>query len=454
MTMVREEEIDSEQIYGVSGDADTGILLMYDHVPKGVNLSGRNSVLATDYGEEGVHRTSKRDLIDITSHEEFEGELEDARELLDPPTADLLQSYSPPERLEEFKSDSRHDSHVVRFYSTPGDTDPDLLRHLENDDSFTMVNPLEAREAAAFKDKTHEILSESGIPTIPSLDAKEAVDRGESYTVNNIGGLDGGYILKSANSSGGNNQWRAENWSELLDIYDEKNIDETRGDYLVQPFIPHDESRRWMTYGTEVETGMIRRSEDDYRTNASDGHTTEKGAIKAIQEGRIDTLLPSDQPGIKLAEDASGELAKRFADPELRKPNIITSVDIMVTDRQDLEGLPDEYLDAVDEYRENGEARLVTEFESVPGERMDHMYMWSNHEERTPALREAVFLEELAGKDVPEPEDIAGDIQDRIWARVRSNYRSPERILSEKMVEEINRKKNKDKSQISSVTGP
>ncbi|MFB6147643.1 MAG: hypothetical protein ABEJ66_02055 [Candidatus Nanohaloarchaea archaeon] len=207
-------------------------------------------------------------------------------------------------------------------------------------------------------------------------------------------------------------------------------------EYLLQPFIPHKRGKRWMTYGGSVRTGMVRYPQGDYRTNVSTPeNSTAMDALAAVEKGQIEPLQPSGQAGVRLAEDAAGELAERYADPELETPNIITSVDTMETSMDLLEGLPGSYLEHVERYSDD-RALLVTEMESITGEMIDHMYTWEGPAEGIPALHEAVFLEEQAGHG-PDAGDIAGDVEERIWNRVRASFPSRERMMARRIEQDF-----------------
>lgn len=412
--------------YSFDPENGRGVGLLTRYNPGRPKLSGRASVLATDYSEGSSHRSRSYDLLDLPGQEGASGGWEQAREMLEPGVADLMHQKAPVEDLERFEEESDADKYIVRFYAKPGRVRDETLEYLQQSDFFKLVNPPGAREATGYKKQTHEMLSEAGIPTIPSIDADDAMDRGESYTLSEIGTTGHGYVVKASNSSRGEKQWRAGDWEQLENMYENLKIGERRGDFLVQPFIPHSRGKRWFTYGGVAETGMIRNSrEGEYRTNVSDRDKSKRmRALEAAEKNWIEPPEPGEGETVNLAEAAAGELADRFADPSLQRPNIITTVDLMETERTHLEGLPEEYLDAADDYGKGETRHLVTEMESIPGDMVDHIYMWEGPRSRIPAFREALFLEELAGNEIPV---------ERIWNRVRVNYPSRERMLADRI---------------------
>lgn len=423
---------------------ERGILMMYPSRPE--DLSSRKAVMGKTYeGDELLGYDSS--LRDVVTQNGFDGDMEAAAESASPAPAKLLHPAADVDVLKELEQNGERDRYAVRRYSFSIEPNDELIRYVEASDSFVPVNPDGFDELTNYKGRTHDFLHDESIPTIPSIEIDEAVDRGESYTINEIGEIGEGYVIKSQTGSEGDQQYRARNWDEVIETFDEEKLGEMRNSYLLQPFIPHEEGHRWMTYGGEPRTGMVRRRGEGYQTNVSGDQSTEMDTLRAIRDNRIDHLEPEQHEDTELAEAAVASLAEEYADPALERPNIITSVDLMAADREALEGLPESYLEDIDRYSGDS-AYMVTEFEPFPGKMIDHMHMWEDPQEGIPALQEAVFLEELAGNEPGEPGDIAGNVDNRIWNRVRASFLSRENMAASAMKHDmLERSRNERKEE-------
>lgn len=426
-----------------------GTLMLYQ--PLTPDNSGRKAVVGAEYAGEDSYMLTDG-FRDVVAQDGFEGDRVEAVQSGSPPAAELLWPGADPDILKELEQEGDRERYVIRRYSVFGGPNQELIDYAENSDAFVTVNPDGLDDLTNYKGQTHDFLHSEDVPFLPSIEVNEAVDKGEAYTLKQIGETGRGYVIKSQTSSKGRHQYRAGDWDEVIDVFEENNLEEMRNNYILQPFIPHEEDHRWMTYGGEVRSGMIRRSDGTYQTNVSGDSVVEIDTLRALHEDRIAPLDPNQREDVEVAEAAVSALAGEFADPELERPNIITSADVMVADRGDIEGLPDSYLEDID--RHGGEnAYLVAEFEPFPGKMIDHMHMWEGPRHRIPALQEAVFLEEMAGNEPGDPEEIAGDVGDRIWNRVRANFRSREHIAASRLRHDLNeiRRNRKEENETESA---
>lgn len=405
------------------GEYDIGVLSYFRQsggkaTYPGMDLFDRMEVLARDYAP----------LFD-------DAELPDSYHETFAPVADLIHRSVEPDTLETIEEQA-DDVYAVRLRARTDRMDNDAVTYLKESDTLVAVNPVDLQRVVRDKQLTAEFLHDYGLPTIPAMDVTAAVVRGEEYTKSELGDTGNGWVLKRADSAGGKHVQRFDTYDAVVDAVEEADGIELSGSsgWVLQPFLEHSSDFRINLCGDTVTAVEQRRGRDGiFQTNLSqmDGSKNER-AVRGLRDGHLDVYgidrhwadywadeHPDtlSRPLQLLAEDAQTAL-DTFTDDGY--DNLFIGADIMLADRDQLAGIPDEYV--ADRYKLGDKAAFVTEFNDGGGDIIERANLLYGMEENMPVLHLAHLLGEIAAAPIQEPYNVTGNLESPVWRRTGMVY--------------------------------
>lgn len=361
------------------------------------------------------------------------------------PVADLIHRSVEPETLAEIEEQT-DEVYAVRLRARTDRMDNDAITYLKESDTLVSVNPVDLQRVVRDKQLTAEFLHDYGLPTIPTVDVTEAVVRGEEYTKSELGDTGNGWVLKPADSGGGKHVQQFDTYGAVADTVENDEDIELSGasGWVLQPYLEHSSDFRVNLCGDTVTAVEQRRGRDDiFQTNLSqmDGSKNER-AVRGLRDGNLDVYgidrhwsdywadeHPDtlSRPLQLLAEDTLTAL-DTFMDDGY--DNLFIAGDIMLADRDQLDGIPDAYI--ADRYKLGDKAAFVTELNDGGGDIIERANLLYGMSENMPVLHLAHLLGNIADAPIQEPYNVSGNLESPVWRRAGMVYDSlwPSQIMA------------------------
>lgn len=387
------------------------------------------------------------------------------------PLANWMSHWHTPETYEEMKENLFPDSERMAIYMSAtarNSMKTSMKNHLQEDDESVVVNPIDVIDTLSDKQSTYEHLEDAGLPTIPTVEASELLYNGKTQVRDEIGETEGiGAVIKSKKGSGGSGvkavdsldkaQWylsEEEGRRELINETDKNDLDpedpdEIASNYIIQAKIPHESDIRANTFGEKVGNASRRISpEGSMKTNIG-GTTTKIDGESLSIYGKAPNVIENDRgvsldvsPQRELTEEefkalaaqrddilgkGAAELAKDTVtsfdyDEDLPRAPIAIGMDMLEADTDELEHLPDEYVERAMEYEDDGTAYLIPELNHMPANTTDQMARITGKPEQLGVVNLYSMLHELSTGEPLDEDEIVENDDSKVWNRAEQYF--------------------------------
>lgn len=383
-----------------------------------------------------------------------------------PPMSNWSNHYHTPEswqNVRELHGLEEGDNYVINMSNKARKhAKPEFKEYLKNSDDDIVINPIDMINLFKDKHETAKHFEEKGLPGIPTLKGDEYLEGGPQYVEQELGdGGEHGYVAKPYNGSFGDGVESFDDMHEVAEFLeggiDREDHDELidPDEYIVQPKIPHESDLRVITVGEDVVNAERRiQPKDDFRTNLSqmDGEINGTDyrvygkALKAFRgppdgSARVEPInvefndndeVASGNNAAVLrdgARDLANDIIDSFGPEEFnyngdldRKPFKI-GMDFMETDIEDIQHLPDRYVDRARQYmEEDGTVYLSPELNGSPGSMADLVARWAGLDEQVSALHVNKLMKDLAGEETRPIGHHKFNRNSDIWKNVKDWY--------------------------------
>jgi len=396
---------------------------------------------------------------DVMATPTYDDEIED-------PLANYASHWHTPETWETLQQEAFPGSEKSVLFLTEKaryNMKNSFREYLEHNNDTITINQPSIIDTIIDKEQTGKHLRNNNLPTIPSINATEILYEDQEYIEDKIGYADQEIILKPKKGRGGEGIKEFDSLKDLNEFLDNRTLttqmagkdvarEEYLEDYLIQPKIPHNSDLRLITAGDNIINAARRiPPESDFKTNISDISSEINGqdlsvhgkALNGLKQGRLQPIDVKKSERISeevkeileredLMSNSTLELAEETIysfnpeefnyDSDLSQTPLFMGIDVLETDLEELESLPQEYIDDIREFTDGNQAYVITELKHQPGTTIDALARITGNPEQISALNLYNVMRDLAGLETLDIDSITEDPENPTWRRVEAYY--------------------------------
>lgn len=356
----------------------------------------------------------------------------------DLPLMNLIHQDVDVDVLERIREESDHDRVALRIYA-PDNIDISVSDYLQEEDFYRPLDRIAAR-VFGHKDSMADMFRDSDMPVLPSRDLgsvilyglhEDSIGEFDEYVLLPSKGGNGTNVEKVATTSEATEYLKGMNdGHEWYEYFMERKASDKNGyqacGIQVEPFIEHDaDIRMYVGDGVLSAEERIGR-EDDFRCNLSllDGGAAAEKAFVARETGAAQVLsVNHHREGVERLPEEARRIGEDLIDWVSGDPEeYFLAVDVLVGDRDEVEKLPEAWRDPILEYANDDNAYILSEINLIGGDIIGHLHYWDGPREEIPVIHEYRQLQQLAGVDPVDPENIVDNPESTVWQRIDDHY--------------------------------